>query len=96
MEIVDADGAHVGTVDTVEGERLKLTKKDSRDGQHHFLEKKRMTASEDRRLVLCDRSRGPPSQRKSSVFWSPQRLFNVGDQVVGIFDSNGNADQRVR
>jgi hypothetical protein len=29
MEVIGADGAHVGTVDHVEGERIKLTKKDS-------------------------------------------------------------------
>ena len=29
MEIVGSDGAHVGTVDKVEGDRIKLTKKDS-------------------------------------------------------------------
>jgi hypothetical protein len=29
MEIIGADGVHVGTVDRVEGDRIKLTKKDS-------------------------------------------------------------------
>ncbi len=29
MEIVGKDGKHVGTVDRVEGNRIKLTKKDS-------------------------------------------------------------------
>ena len=29
MEIIGADGVHVGTVDKVEGHRIKLTKKDS-------------------------------------------------------------------
>ena len=29
MEIIGADGAHVGTVDRVEGDRIKLTKRDS-------------------------------------------------------------------
>jgi hypothetical protein len=33
MEIMGADGVHVGTVDRVEGNRIKLTKKDS--GSHH-------------------------------------------------------------
>jgi hypothetical protein len=41
MEIIGADGAHVGTVDKVEGQRIKLTKKDSGEGHHkghhHFI-----------------------------------------------------------
>lgn len=36
-EVVGSDGRHVGTVDHIYGERIKLTKTDSRDGQHHFL-----------------------------------------------------------
>ena len=35
--IVGADGVHVGTVDHVQGDRIKLTKQDSRDGRHHFI-----------------------------------------------------------
>ena len=41
MEIIGADGTHVGTVDRVEGGRIKLTKKDSGEGKHkghhHFI-----------------------------------------------------------
>ena len=29
MEVIGADGVHIGTVDRVEGHRIKLTKKDS-------------------------------------------------------------------
>jgi hypothetical protein len=42
MEVIGADGAHVGTVDRVEGKRIKLTKADSGQGQHkghhHFVD----------------------------------------------------------
>ncbi|RYX88009.1 MAG: DUF2171 domain-containing protein [Bradyrhizobiaceae bacterium] len=42
MEVIGADGVHVGTVDRVEGNRLKLTKKDSGEGHHkghhHFID----------------------------------------------------------
>jgi hypothetical protein len=34
MEVIGADGAHVGTVDKVEGHRIKLTRKDSGEGSH--------------------------------------------------------------
>ena len=33
-EILGADGAHVGTVDHVDGDRIKLTKADSGEGSH--------------------------------------------------------------
>jgi hypothetical protein len=48
MEVIGADGTHVGTVDKVEGERIKLTKADSgadieggqggeHAGHHHYI-----------------------------------------------------------
>ena len=41
MEVMGADGVHVGTVDKVEGDRIKLTKADSgegrHEGHHHFI-----------------------------------------------------------
>ena len=41
MEVIGADGVHVGTVDKVEGDRIKLTKADSgagsHKGHHHFI-----------------------------------------------------------
>jgi len=41
MEIIGADGVHIGTVDHVESNRIKLTKKDSgagsHKGHHHYI-----------------------------------------------------------
>ena len=48
MEVIGADGVHVGTVDQVDGDRIKLTKKDSAPeiegaeggthaGHHHYI-----------------------------------------------------------
>ena len=41
MEVIGADGVHVGTVDKVEGDRIKLTRADSGEGahrgHHHYL-----------------------------------------------------------
>lgn len=39
IEVVGSDGAHVGTVDHMEGgDRIKLTKKDSNaHGHHHYI-----------------------------------------------------------
>ena len=38
--VVGSDGGHVGTVDKVEGDRIKLTKNDDPDGSgahHHYI-----------------------------------------------------------
>jgi hypothetical protein len=47
MEVIGADGVHVGTVDHVDGQRIKLTKQDSaadveggesrHAGHHHYI-----------------------------------------------------------
>jgi len=47
MEVIGADGVHVGTVDHMDGDRIKLTKKDSgaevlegqgaHSGHHHYI-----------------------------------------------------------
>ena len=49
LEVIGADGVHVGTVDHVDGDRIKLTKKDSgadveegqgsHAGHHHYISK---------------------------------------------------------
>ena len=41
MKIIGKDGAYVGTIDRVEGSRIKLTKQDSPAGHqdhHHFID----------------------------------------------------------
>src|SRR5262245_1905909 len=42
MEVIGADGVHVGTIDRVEKGRIKLTKADSGEGRHkghhHFID----------------------------------------------------------
>ena len=35
--VIGADGVHVGTVDHVQGDRIKLTRTDSGDGKHHYI-----------------------------------------------------------
>ncbi|MEV5022865.1 DUF2171 domain-containing protein [Sphingobium sp. LMA1-1-1.1] len=39
MDIIGADGVHVGTVDKVEGDRIKMVKADSgsHGNHHHFI-----------------------------------------------------------
>lgn len=37
LQVMDRNGEHVGTLDHLDGDRIKLTKSDSSDGQHHYV-----------------------------------------------------------
>ena len=56
MEVIGADGVHVGTVDKVEGKRIKLTKKDSGEGSHkghhHFVDRSLVAEVEGNKVRL--------------------------------------------
>jgi hypothetical protein len=56
MEVIGADGVHVGTVDRMEGGRIKLTKKDSGEGSHkghhHFIDKSLVAGVEGNKVRL--------------------------------------------
>lgn len=73
MEVIGADGVHVGTVDRVEGARIKLKKSDSfgrHEGHHHFIElgfvagvegdKVRLSANADVAVTLEEEDSGKP------------------------------------
>jgi hypothetical protein len=49
MKVIGKDGAHVGTVDRVEDNRIKLTKQDTpagHEGHHHYIDKQLVGAVE--------------------------------------------------
>jgi len=52
MEIVGKNGQHVGTVDEKDGDRIKMTRTDSDDGQHHYLDADMIDRVEDNRIYL--------------------------------------------
>jgi hypothetical protein len=60
MEVIGADGVHVGTVDKVEGQRIKLTKRDSGEGahkgHHHFIPLSLVAEVEDQKVRLTANS----------------------------------------
>ena len=74
MEVIGADGAHIGTVDRVEGHRIKLTKADSggagHQGHHHYIDiglvadiegdKVRLSANGDVAVLLEEEKSGKP------------------------------------
>jgi hypothetical protein len=56
MEVIGADGVHIGTVDKVEGGRIKLTKADSGEGSHkghhHYIERGLVAGVEGNKVRL--------------------------------------------
>ena len=55
MEVVDAHGQHVGIVEKVEGDRIKLIKSDALDPQHPFLDKSQVASVEDNKVKLSQK-----------------------------------------
>ena len=56
MEVIGADGVHIGTVDKIEGSRIKLTKADSGEGSHkghhHYIERGLVAGVEGNKVRL--------------------------------------------
>ena len=56
MEIIGADGVHIGLVDAIEGNRIKMTKKDSGEGSHkghhHYIPLSLVADIEQRKVRL--------------------------------------------
>ena len=62
MEVIGADGVHVGTVDHIDGDRIKLTKADSgaqisegtgrHEGHHHYISRGLVAAIEGDKVRL--------------------------------------------
>ncbi|MBX6313324.1 MAG: DUF2171 domain-containing protein [Isosphaeraceae bacterium] len=48
MEVVDSDGVHVGIVDRVEGDYIKLIKERTGDRLHHFISLEYVTGVDDK------------------------------------------------
>lgn len=76
MEIIGADGVHIGTVDKVEGDRIKMTLADSGSHQdhHHYVSgglvaaveggKVRLSANGDAAVLLEEENDGKPLSDK--------------------------------
>jgi hypothetical protein len=58
MEVVDANGQHVGIVEKVEGDRIKLIKSDALDPQNLFLDKSQVAGVEDNKVKLSQKVSG--------------------------------------
>lgn len=52
MEVVDSNGQHVGTVDEVHENKIRLTRSDSTDDMHHILKLDEVDKIADNRVYL--------------------------------------------
>jgi len=52
MEVTDYAGQHVGTVDEVKDDQIKLTRSDSSDGAHHYVSVDTVEKIDDNRVYL--------------------------------------------
>ena len=68
MEVADCKGRHVGTVDEVEDDAIKLTRSDSGDGMHHFIALDGVDKIDDNRIYLKESARIPAGlENKASM-----------------------------
>ena len=70
MKVIGKDGAPVGTVDRIEGDRIKLTKKDSgagHEGHHHYIDRKLVGAVEGDTVKLSVNASVVPETEQSGA-----------------------------
>ena len=70
MKVIGKDGAPVGTVDRVEGDRIKLTRKDSgagHEGHHHYIDRKLVGAVEGDVVKLSVNASAVPETERSGA-----------------------------
>lgn len=52
MEVTNFEGQHVGTVDDVKDDKIKLTRTDSEDNMHHYMPLESVDRIDDNRVYL--------------------------------------------
>jgi hypothetical protein len=76
MEVVGSDGAHVGTVDKVRGDRIVLTKGDSEAGGHHHSIPSRWIQSVDDKVTIrktADEAKAAWKDEDRGAFFGSER-----------------------
>ena len=101
MEIIGADGVHIGTVDKVEGNRIKMTKPDSgsHSGHHHYISgglisgiegnKVRLSANGDAAIMLEEEKDG--SGLGESRLWNWTTVGIGAAALAGVAAAAGAA-----
>ncbi len=70
MEVVDANGEHCGTIDSIDGDRIKLTRSDSTDGQHHYVEMSQVAGIESGQVRLNSNSQTGDADSNAPDNWN--------------------------
>jgi len=91
MEVIGADGGHVGTVDKLEGERIKLTRGDrGAGGRHHWIPLSLVADVEEsavRLAMTADRVpafwEGEESSAQSPLGGGDAQSGGMGDALTG-------------
>ena len=93
MKVIGADGAFIGTVDSVDGDRIKLTKGDSgsHSGHHHYLsgglvagiegDTVRLSANGDAAVLLEEEKGGEALADRKMFNW---RNAGIGAAAIGL------------
>lgn len=93
MEVIGADGVHIGTVDKIEGRRIKLVKADSgsHHDHHHYLSTGlvagiegntiRLSANGDAAVLLEEEEGGEALADKRLWSW---KGIGIGAAAVGV------------
>ena len=92
QEVVGSDGAHVGTVDKVKGDRILLTKNDAdAGGQHHSIPSSWITKVEDKVTLSKTAAEAQQAWREED---RSSAMFNYGDNAKGSSDDRGEESKR--
>ena len=98
MDVIGADGVHIGTVDKVEGDRIKLTKQDSgsHSGHHHYISgglvagiegnQVRLSANGDAAVLLEEEKGGGAIMDRSLFSW---KNIGLGAAAAGVAAAAG-------
>jgi hypothetical protein len=103
MEVIGADGVHVGTVDHVDGDRIRLTKRDSgsHGNHHHYLSGGLVSGIEDGKVrlsangdaaVLLEEEKGGQGIADSAFNW---KTVGIGAAAVAGVAAAGVAGAAV-
>ena len=105
MEVYGADGARLGTVDKVEGDRIKLVKSDSGShaGHHHYIpgglvaavegSEVRLSATAANAALLEEEPGGEPLGEQSVFTW---KNIGLGAAAAGVAVAAGALFYRSR
>lgn len=91
MEVTDSAGQHVGTVDEIEDNRIKLTRSDSADASHHYLDLDAVDKIDDNRVYLKAGTPLPFASSGANATGAGNAATTVGADVSSAAAYGGSA-----